>query len=164
MRTSGLFLLLATFLVLSPIGIRAQNKIKQNSNEQALINLINQTIKAQTNFDATSLDKIYASDYIEVSPVGEVDLREKAVGFYKTQVPDGSVKTSSTADDFLVRFYKDFAVIIARITFLQGGSDIPVRSLASFRATYVCRKEKGKWKISSVQFTGIRPPRPLQTK
>jgi ketosteroid isomerase-like protein len=101
---------------------------------------------------------------VEISPVGEVDSREKAIGFYKLQPPNGSMKTISATDEFSVRFYGDFAAIIAQITFSQTGNEAPSRPSVSFRATYVCRKEKGKWKISSAQVTGIKPPRPPQTK
>ncbi len=146
------------------VSVTAQSKAKQNADEKNLIALIEQAVNAQANFDATALDRIYASDYVEISPVGEVDLREKAIGFYKSPPPNESMKTISAADEFSVRNYGNFAVIIARITFSQAGNEMPARVLASFRATYVCRKEKGKWKISSVQVTGIRPPRTQQTK
>jgi ketosteroid isomerase-like protein len=165
-RASNLFLLLAAFLVLSAISIGAQNKIKQYSNEQALISLVNQMTNAQTNFDAATLDKIYAADYIEVSPIGEVDSREKAVGFYKSENNLNRDKTKMvvTAAEFSIRIYKDFAVVISRFTFAQTGNATPARPPVSFRATIVCRKEKNVWKIGSVQATGIRPSRPQPIK
>ena len=146
------------------VCVTAQTRVVPNTNEKNLIALINQAVEAQANFDATTLDKIYASDYVEVSPVGEVDSREKAIGFYKPQPNNNNIKTTSAVDEFSVRNYGDFAVITARITFSQLGNEMPARVLATFRATYVCRKEKGNWKISSVQVTGIRPPRSQQTK
>ncbi len=144
----------------------AQTKAKQNTIEQNLTTLVRQANEAQGNFDPATLEKIYASDYVEISPVGEVDRREKAIGFYKPQTNkgDSETKTVAGADEISVRSYENFAVIIARITFSQAGNESTNRPLASFRATYVCRKEKGVWKISSVQATGIRPPRPQQTK
>lgn len=158
----------AAFLVLliGVIGIQAQNTSKQNSDEQALTNLVRQMATAQANFDAATLDKIYASDYIEVSPIGEVDAREKAIGFYKTETnPDpDKMKMVVTADEFSIRPYKDFAVVIVRFTFAQTDNALPARPPISFRTTIVCRKEKGAWKIGSVQTTGIRPPRPPQVQ
>ena len=146
------------------ICVPAQTKAVQNTNEKNLIALVRQAVEAQASFDAAALERIYASDYVEISPVGEIDPREKAIGFYKLPAPKDGAKTTSAADEFSVRSYGKFAVIIARITFSQAGNEMPARVLASFRATYVCRKEKGKWKISSVQVTGIRPPRPQPTK
>ncbi len=121
---------------------------------------------AQTNFDTATLDKIYASDYIEVSPIGEVDAREKAVGFYKPEANSerDKIKMVVTADEFSIRPYKNFAVVIARFTFAQTDNALPSRPPVSFRATIVCRKEKGAWKIGSVQATSIRPTCPQPAK
>ena len=168
--TRNYSLLLAAFLVLLIVvaDIPAQNRSNQNSDEQALSDLVRQMATAQTNFDPATLNKIYASDYIEVSPIGEVDAREKAIGFYKIEAnSDGDkMKMVVTADEFSIRLYKDFAVVIARLTFAQTGSATPARPPVSFRTTIVCRKEKGAWKIGSVQATGIRLPRtpPVQNK
>jgi ketosteroid isomerase-like protein len=148
------------------VSAAAQTKAKQNTIEQNLKALVRQAIEAQANFDSAALEKIYASDYVEISPVGEVDPPEKAIGFYKPQANKGESerKTIADADEISVCSYKNFAVIIARITFSQAGIDSASGLLVSFRATYVCRKEKGEWKITSVQVTVIRPPRPQQTK
>jgi uncharacterized protein (TIGR02246 family) len=162
--SSNCFLIFLITIFCGVICVTAQTKAVLNADEKNLTALIKQAIDAQASFDAAALDRIYASDYVEISPVGEVDLRDKAIGFYKLQDPKGIMKTTSAADEFSVRNYGNFAIIIARIIFSQTGNEMPARALASFRATYVCRKEKGKWKISSVQVTGIRRPRPPQTK
>ena len=39
-------------------------------------------VVAQETFDATQLDQLLAPDYIEISPLGEVDPRAKVLGFY----------------------------------------------------------------------------------
>lgn len=65
-----------------------------------------------------------------------------------------------TTDEFLIRTYGNFAVVIARVTYAPGGTAPATRPPFSVRATLVCRKEKGVWKIASTQYTGIRPPRP----
>jgi len=153
-------------MILGVVSVAAQTKAKQNTIEQNLTALVRQAIEAQGNFDPAALEKIYTTDYVEISPVGEVDLREKAIGFYKPQANkgDSETKTIAAADEISIRSYKYFAVIIARITFSQARNEFASRPLASFRATYVCRKENGVWKISSMHSTGIRPPRPPQTK
>lgn len=163
---SNCLLIFLLMMLCKVVLVPARTKAEQNADEKILIALIKQAVNAQANFDETQLDRIYASDYVEISPIGEIDPREKAIGFYKPQVNNSGnqAKTIAVVDEFTVRNYGDFAAIIARITFSQTGNEAPSRPPASFRATYVCRKENGTWKISSVQVTGIRPPRPDLTK
>jgi ketosteroid isomerase-like protein len=158
--------LVAVLLLTGTTGIRAQNKNKQNSEKQALTELVKQMVNAQTNFDTPTLEKIYAADFIEISPVGEVDPREKTIGFYKPEAnPDrDKMKSTVTTDEFSIRTYNNFAIVIARITFAQTGSAPPARPPFSLRVTLVCRKEKGSWKINSAQYTGIRQSRPQPVK
>lgn len=164
---SLLLISLVAFLLLTgTTGIRAQSKNKQNSDKQALTELVKQMVNAQTNFDTPTLEKVYAADFIEISSVGEVDPREKTIGFYKPEAnPDrDKMKAAVTTDEFSIRTYDNFAIVIARVTFAQTGSEPPARPPFSLRVTLVCRKEKGSWKINSAQYTGIRPPRPQPVK
>lgn len=116
---------------------------------------------AQMSYQPEALDKIFAADYIEISPVGEFDPREKVLGFYKPEMkPDSSKMTATVeATDFSIRHYDKFAIVITRLNYTRtaGGKTLPP---VSMRATIVCRKEKGEWKIVSAQYTGIRPPQP----
>jgi hypothetical protein len=167
-RVSGLLLtsLIAFLMLTGTTGIRAQSRNKQDSDKQALTGLVQQMVNAQTTFDTSTLEKIYAVDFIEISPVGEVDPREKTIGFYKPEAnPDrDKMKAIVTSDEFSIRTYDNFAIVIARITFAQTGSEPTTRPPFSLRVTLVCRKEKGSWKINSAQYTGIRPPRPQPVK
>ena len=139
--------------------IAAPQEPKQSKDELELMALVRQMTEAQTKFDAATLDKIYTSDFIEISPVGEVDPREKTIGFYKPEAkPPGDMNVSVTTDEFLIRTYGNFAVVIARISYAPV-TPTP-RPAFSVRATFVCRKSKGVWKIGSSQYSGIRPPRP----
>lgn len=159
--------LLIAFLLLTAVGgTRAQSANKQNSDRLALTDLVKQMVDAQTSFDSATLEKIYAFDFIEISPVGEVDPREKTIGFYRPEANPNrdQVKMTVTADGFLIRTYGKFAVIIARLTFAPIGNEPSARPPFSIRVSLVCRKEKGAWKISSAQYTGIRPPRPQPAK
>ena len=60
------------------------------------------------------------------------------------------------ADEFSVRNYGEFAVVIARLIYevTMAGRPAPPRSM---RVTYVCRMVKGAWKIASAHYTSIRP-------
>lgn len=153
-------------LLVVVVSIEAQSQSKQSKTERDLTALVKQMAEAQSKFDFATLEKIYASDYIEVSPIGEVDPRERAIGFYKPEANANRSGTNPTVttDEFQIRSYGDFAIVIARFTFAQTGNEISARPLISFRATVACRKEKGAWKIASVQTTGIRLPRPQQAK
>lgn len=148
------------------LSIEAQNQPKPSKDEQSLTALVQQMTDAQSKFDPPTLERIYASDFIEISPAGEVDPREKTIGFYKPEANPNrdKMKMIVTNDQFLIRTYGNFAVVIARVTFAQAGNEPSSRPPSSVRLTVVCRKEKGAWKISSAQYTGIRPPRPQQVK
>lgn len=133
----------------------------QSNDDEALKSLVKQMTDAQMNYQPEKLDKILTADYIEISPAGEFDPREKVLGFYKPEMKPPADKMSVTveADEFSVRNYGDFAVVIARLNYkmTSEGKLLPPRSI---RATYVLRKQKGSWKIASAQYTGIRSPQP----
>lgn len=147
------------FRIFICILILSVSAFAQTKDDESLKSLVKQMTDAQTNFQPEILDKIFAPDYIEISPVGEFDPREKVLGFYKPEMKPPADKMSATveATDFSIRTYDKFAVVITRLnyTMTSEGKSLPPRSM---RATVVCRKDKGAWKIASVQYTGIRPP------
>jgi len=134
---------------------------KPSSDQTKLVSLLTKMTDAQTAFDAAALDSIFTADYIEISPVGEFDPREKVLGFYKPELkpPAGKMSTIVEADEYSVRVYGKTAVVIARLTFkiTADGKQLPPRGM---RVTAVARKVNGTWKIASAQYTGIRPPQP----
>lgn len=139
-------------LLLSSVSAFAQSK-----NDDALKSLVKQMTDAQSNYDDKALDKILTADYIEISPVGEFDPREKVLGFYKPELkpPADKMTVSTDATEFSIRVYDKFAIVITRLnyTMTSDGKPLPPRSI---RVTIVCKKEKGAWKIASAQYTGIR--------
>ena len=147
-----------TFFLLSvAVAVSAQTRSRDDA---ALKSLVTQMADAQTAFDAGSLDRILTADYIEISPVGEFDPREKVLGFYKPELkPPANVVPKVELSEFSIRSYGKFAIVIVKLTYTptMDGKAMPPRSM---RATFVCRQEKGAWKIASAQYTGIRPPQP----
>lgn len=145
------------------VTITAVSAIAQspNKDEATLKSLIKQMNDAQIAYDSAALDKIFAADYIEVSPVGEFDPREKVLGFYTPEAKVGAGKMSAKLDvtDFSIRQYDKFAIVISKFTYLleNEGKPLPPRSM---RVMTVFRKEKNGWKIASAQYTGIRPAPP----
>jgi len=114
--------------------------------------LVQKHVQAQANFDQKTLDAITHSQYIEVSPAGEVDERAKMLGFYaienKKQVPVVEV---------LEPVFRDVAegkLVIAKLRYkMQAGEQTRQFSI---RASYMLCKEKADWKVCSAQYTGIR--------
>jgi uncharacterized protein (TIGR02246 family) len=145
-------------LLVSGVSVFAQTK-----DDEALKSLVKQMTAAQATYDAAALDKLLTADYIEISPVGEFDSREKVLGFYKPELkpPAEKVTAKTEATDFSIRSYGKFAVVITRLnyTITSEGKPLPPRSI---RATFVCRREKSVWKIASAQYTGIRLSQPAK--
>lgn len=153
------------FLSLVFVIILSVSAFAQSKNDEALKSLVKQMTDAQINYQPDVLDKIFTADYIEISPVGEFDSREKVLSFYKPELkpPAEKISTKVEATDFSIRNYGKFAIVITQLNFTitSEGKTMPPRSM---RATIVCRKEKGAWKIASAQYTGIRPPQPQTNK
>jgi uncharacterized protein (TIGR02246 family) len=123
--------------------------------------VVRQLIDAQIAYDAKALDKLFTADYIEISPVGEFDPRDKVMGFYTPEAKAQAGPVSVTVEDteYSIRNYGKYAIAITRLNYSMtaAGKSMPPRSI---RATLVLHKEKDSWKIASAQFTGIRPPQP----
>lgn len=133
----------------------------QGKDERAFKSLIKQMTDAQLGFDAGALDKIFADDYIEISPLGAVDSRKEVLGFYSPEAKANAGKTSATVevDDYSIRSYEKFGIVIARFNYTLTGDAKPLPP-RSIRVMIVFRKEKDLWKIASAQYTAIRTPQP----
>lgn len=120
---------------------------------QQLFALITQYAQAQTSFDLGSLKAATADTFIEVSPIGEVDPREKVLGFYasskKSPGPTLKIDYQNT------RIYGDTVVVLARMTYSMKGPDGQERQQA-LQACYVAYRLQDKWKLVSAQYTPIR--------
>lgn len=121
--------------------------------DHALVKLVSDFVEAECNFDQARLATLVTADYAEVSPLGELDLREAFLGFYaadkKRPVPP------TTIGEPLVRVYGDAASIIVRLSF-----EIPGRGTVAMRASFLAVKQGGQWKIASAQYTPERPKGP----
>lgn len=142
-------------LLLMLVSIPAFSQNKQN---EQVIAIVKQAITAQENYDPATLERIYASDYIEISPVGGIDDRDKAIGFYK--VADIEKEIARTPryilDDFRIRYYGKFAMVISKFSVgSKKDSQRPPTPVGI--ALYGLRKDKGAWKIYSLQLTPFPP-------
>jgi len=129
-----------------------------NKDEATFKSLITQMTNAQIAYDAATLDKIFTADYIEISPVGEFDPRDKVLSFYtpKAKAEAGNMSASLEVTDYSVRSYDKFAIVICKFTYAMSMDGKPMAP-RSIRVTTVLKKEKDRWKIASAQYTGIRP-------
>ena len=154
-------ILFSVIIVLLSVSAFAQSK-----KDDDLIAITKRAAAAQESYDTATLEQIYASDYIEISPKGEIDVRDKAIGFYKVEdVEAARAKTPKyMLDEFQVRSYKDHAIIISRFS-IGSKTDAERKPTAVGLVLYSLRKEKNVWKIYSAQFTPFPPPpRPQATK
>lgn len=148
------------FISAAMVFVLAAQAFADAKAEQQIVALVREFAAAQKDIDAKKLDELLAPDYVEVSPVGEVDSREKVLGFYGPEKKQaGSNLVSYELDEISTRVYGDTAVVIARLPFTTKTPDGQTVSRA-FRCTFVCRKLKGKWLLASTQYTGLRPQSP----
>ncbi|RDE07407.1 nuclear transport factor 2 family protein [Sphingomonas aracearum] len=108
--------------------------------------LVDAFIAAQRSFDQAALARLTAPEYVEISPLGDFDPREKMLGFYaadkKQPVPEITVSERE------VVMLGDTAIVTARLA-------IGPRAV---RAGYVAHKDKAGWRLVSAQFTPVRTP------
>lgn len=126
--------------------------------ERQLLAVVQMLADAQRTFDQAAMNRVLADDYVEISPVGEVDLRAKVLGFYTPdQKGKGPLPSSVVLDEPNIRVYGDHAVVIARQTInMEVGG---VARAVVMRTTAQLRKVAGAWRIASMQYTPIPPPR-----
>jgi ketosteroid isomerase-like protein len=155
--------MLATALI--TIAALHANAQQSNKDDAALRSLIGNMLSAQSAYDAAALDRIFTDDYIEISLAGEFDPRAKVLGYYKPEAKAAAAGVQvDVAEDFRsIRKYGGTAVVIAELAFSmeKDGKPLPTRRMIIIA---VCRKEKGAWKVASVQYTGVRPAPPQAAK
>lgn len=130
--------------------------------EAALLQRANALIAAQLAFDQAALEGLLAADYLEVSPVGDVDTRDEVIGFYsadaKARADAGPKPMGATLDEVQLSVDGDAATLIARETIRMPSPD-GSRAIA-MRVQFQFRLVNGEWRIATTQYTGIRPPAP----
>ena len=125
------------------------------SADAELVALVQRHAQAQSSFDQAALKAVTAENYVEISPVGEVDGREKMLSFYAPEQkrPGPQVQVDEPA----VRLLGDTALISARLSYTMN-QEGTARTFA-MRAGYVARLVDHQWLLVSAQYTGIRPPK-----
>ena len=134
----------ATFL---SVLLAAAAPLSAEADDAALVRLVGAFQAAERAYDPAALARLTTDDYIEISPLGEVDARERFLGFY---APDKKQPAPEiVVSERTVRRVGGMGLVTMRLAY---GS-------AAMRAVYVARRHAGGWALASAQFTPIRPPR-----
>jgi hypothetical protein len=123
--------------------------------DSELVALVQRHAQAQTDFDQATLKATTAENFFEISPVGEVDTREKMLAFYAPEQKRPSPQLR--VDEPAVRIFGDTALVSARLSYDLNQNGV-ARTLA-MRAGYVARLVDNRWLLVSAQYTGIRSPK-----
>ncbi|MDD1452219.1 DUF4440 domain-containing protein [Sphingomonas sp. H160509] len=110
-------------------------------------------VRVRNQFDQAAMIAMMAPEYQEVSPVGEVDSRERVIGFYAADKK--SAAPPMTITETVARPAGTIGVVTMRIAYTMPGKDGQMQARA-LRAGFVARRIKGDWQFVSLQFTPIR--------
>jgi len=113
-------------------------------------------IQATVKFDVAALKKLTHPDFVEISPLGEVDPREKFLGFY--DVPEEKRQSPVSGfeiQDLQTRFLRK-DVVLAH--YKQAMTIGPAEAGRRFQiqVTTVLSSESGNWVLCSNTFTPIQ--------
>ena len=132
-----------------------------DTEEQQLHAATQAVLDAQRTFDQAALDALLAPDYLEISPVGDVDDRAEVLSFYNADAKakataGGMVPLSSLASDTNVRIDGDHAIVIAldTVRIKTGEAEREV----AMRLAFHFRRIDGKWLLQTAQYTPQRKP------
>lgn len=154
---AALTLIAGIFLsnMLSSSALAAGTPAEQTPTEQATAaaaRLAQQYVDATSGFDQALLQEILAADFQEISPVGEVDSREKVISFYPPAAKAKAPPVTATLSELSSRLYADkLAITTARLTYTFDGTP----HSRSMRVQFVSTLQQGRWQLVSSQFTGI---------
>jgi len=150
MRLSIVIAMMASFLIIAPSGAREKQPA-----DAAVLELVHAFSNARTQFDAKTLDMLLTTDYVEVSPRGEVDRRPVVLSFYlPSKAAPAPPMTLQTQD---VRQYGDTAIVIGSVEYAVPGPG-GATAKRTVRVTYVERRVAGRWLMAATQYTSVQPP------
>ena len=122
----------------------------------AVTELVRKFGDAQLQSDPVALRALTSEQFVEISPLGDVDPRDKMIGFYVKDPAQLAARTPPqvTVDERTVRVFGDSAIVTLKQTLNINGQARHLRS------SYVAHKEGGQWKMMSAQHTPMRPAKP----
>lgn len=146
----------ASFLLAPAMLVAAAPALAQDQAADApLLALVKDFIEAESQFDQARLATLITEDYVEVSPIGEVDARAEFLSFYATDKKRPAPATALSEP--LVRRFGDTALILARLSFERPGAEGQPARTVSIRVGFLAVRSSGTWKLASAQYTPERP-------
>ncbi|MGO4892481.1 nuclear transport factor 2 family protein [Flavobacterium sp. W21_SRS_FM6] len=140
------------FLVL--FNLVSYSHAATNNSEDEFHLLVSKLVTAQRHFDNQALAELLHPDYVEISPAGEVDHRDKVLGFYdQSNKVKGKNSPQIELSELVANTVDNYAFIRVRETFITPNSE---RSFA-MRVSFALTKIDGNWLFYNAQYTGIRP-------
>lgn len=143
-----------TAMLVATLPVAASAQKVGNGDNLALTRLVDAFTKAQRDYDPATLAQLTTPDYVEVSPIGDVDTRDEVLGFYAPEKKRPA--PVMTISEQLVRRQGDGAVMLAKLSFTAPGAGGTARNVA-MRASFVARRQGRGWRLAAVQYTPMRP-------
>jgi hypothetical protein len=147
-----MWMLVAVSAVVLTIGVPATAQTVE-TNTTMLAQQAEAFVRVRDAFDQAALTAMMAPEYQEISPIGEVDSRERVIGFY---APDKKTPAPPmTITETVARPVGALGLVTMRITYAMPGKDGRIQTRA-LRAGFVARRIGSEWRFVSAQFTPIR--------
>jgi ketosteroid isomerase-like protein len=123
--------------------------------DEQITNLVRQWTQAELQADAGALDALLTADFVGVGPRGFTLTKEQWLARYRA----GDLRNESfVLADLAVRVYGDTAVAVgvqSQHSSFQGHD-----ASGQFRATLICVRQEGAWRIAGWQASGPIPAMP----
>lgn len=129
----------------------------QTGPEAQVSALVKSFLAAEKAYDAPALAKLISDRYVEISPIGEVDVHDRFLGFYAPQ-KRAEWPPIQTADE-QVRVFGDTAIDVLKLAYDMPAPGGGTRTM-EMRGSFTAQRAGGTWKLIGAQYTGIRPPAP----
>lgn len=126
----------------------------QSSTDRPLVQLMHDFVDAEQAFDPQRLSALITDDYVEISPIGDVDPRATFLGFYAADKKTPFPPMAWSAP--MIRRWDDTASLISTVSFDRPGSPGQPAQRANMRVNFLAVRQGGQWKIASAQFTPQR--------
>lgn len=109
-------------------------------------------------YDVKALGSLLDKDYVEVSPLGDVDERNKVLSFYQVP-PDqrGPTPAEIKSDQFTIRFpAKGVCGVACRTSMILRQKDKEMK--LTFRSSMMWVKRRECWKLAMQHAAALRTP------
>lgn len=133
----------------STVSIPAPPPISPEQAKREVLELEHARNEAIRSGDRATLSRIYAEDFVGVTPTGSIVDKESAL--YVLASVDQ--RLSSTVEDLRVRFFCDTALVTGEMKLTGEGRDAP----STIWYTHVYVQQKGRWVLVAGQSSNVAP-------